>query len=66
MAHRFGPTRGEADNSAGPERSLKRDWLPARGFHHGPEREELHDEAGDTTAVELDRQNARSETDDEG
>jgi transposase len=27
------------------------DWLPARGFHHGPERYRSTPEAGDTTAV---------------
>jgi hypothetical protein len=27
------------------------DWLPARDFHHGPEREHSTPEAGDTTAV---------------
>ena len=27
------------------------DWLPARDFHHGPERERSFREAGDTSAV---------------
>src|SRR5439155_4133199 len=27
------------------------DWLPARGFHHGPERQRSTPEAEDTTAV---------------
>src|SRR5215510_2341968 len=27
------------------------DWLPARGFHHGPKPTRFTEEAGDTTAV---------------
>ena len=35
----------------GPPEAAAADWLPAREFHHGPETNELHKEAGDTTAV---------------
>jgi hypothetical protein len=31
------PTRGQADNLAGPKRPLFNDWLPVCGFHPGPE-----------------------------
>lgn len=35
----------------GPLKAAEADWPPTRDFHHGPEPNELHKEAGDTTAV---------------
>jgi hypothetical protein len=60
MAHRFGPTRGEVDNNRGRDRpstpigSPRADSIMARS-------KTLHDEAEDTTAVELDRLSATME-----
>lgn len=48
-----GPTRGKADNTAGPIRPLFSDWLPVRGFHPGPEPTKAPTkEAVDTSAVQ--------------
>ena len=46
------PTRGKADNFAGPKRPLFSDWLPVCGFHPGPEPTSAPtSEAVDTCAV---------------